>query len=271
MARFILANQAGVASLGAYAAAFGLSRPLDIIFLWASATLMPTLLAAYEEHGAEAARAESRRIFTLISALAIPAAIGLALVATPLATLLIGEGLRADAARALPWLAFAALISGFNLYYWSEAFQLTRRTALRALVMLAPGALQIVLTLWLAQPLGAAGAAIAAGAASLLGAGVLALAGRSLLALPLPLGALTRIALASAAMAAVIFALPRLGGLAELALSVTIGALTYAAAAIALNINGLRSSASALSQALSIRLRAAFHSLFTDRADVRAP
>ena len=41
IARFILAHQAGVAELGAYAAAFGLARPLDIIFIGAGAAFGP--------------------------------------------------------------------------------------------------------------------------------------------------------------------------------------------------------------------------------------
>ncbi len=270
LARFILAHGAGPASLGAYAAAFGLARPLDIIFLWAGAALMPALMAAYDEKGAQAARAEARRVFALVAAMAIPVSVGLALVAPDLASMLVGAGLSAEAAKALPWLVFAALLSGFNLYYWSEAFQLRRRTGLRAAVMLIPGAAQIALTLWLAPRYGAVGAAMAGCGAAAVGAVALARAGRGLKALPLPIGALVRIAAASAIMASAVLALPPIHGAAGLGLDSAIGAITYFAAAIALDVGGVRARATALSQALLVRLRARLHFLFTDQTDVRA-
>ena len=235
IARFILAHQAGVAELGAYAAAFGLARPLDLIFLGAGAALSPLLLAAYEEKGAAAARDAARNVFSLLAATAIPAAIGIALVAEPLAALLVGEALRAETGRALPWLALAGLAAGFNLYYWSEAFQLTRRTGLRALLMLAPGAVQLTLTAALASAFGAAGAGAAALAGAGTGAVLLMLAGRRLIALPAPLSIVIRVAVATAFMALVVLLAP--GGLA---LQVAAGAAAYAAAALALDIAGAR-------------------------------
>ncbi|MDX2275338.1 MAG: polysaccharide biosynthesis C-terminal domain-containing protein [Hyphomonadaceae bacterium] len=271
LARFILADQAGAAELGAYAAAFGLARPLDIIFMWAGAALMPALMAAHDERGADAARAEAKRIFTLVAAIAAPAALGLALIAEPLSRLLIGPALSAGAAHTLPWLALAALLSGFNLYYWSEAFALRRRTGVRALIMTLPGFAQIALTLWFAPLFGAAGAAIAAACAAALGFLLLALIGRQFLPLPLPFAALARIAAACGVMALVILALPRGGDLVTLLLSVLFGALAYGAAAIFLNIGGLKGSLGALSKTFAAKLRPPVHASFTDRANVRAP
>jgi O-antigen/teichoic acid export membrane protein len=269
-ARFILSHQAGAAELGAYAAAFGLARPLDIIFMWAGAALMPALMAAHDQSGADAAREEAKRIFTFVAAIAAPAALGLALVAQPLATLLIGPALTQGAAQTLPWLALAALIGGFNLYYWSEAFQLRRRTGVRAVVMAFPGIAQIALTVWLAPLHGSAGAAIAAAGAALLGFILLALIGRRFLPLPLPFASLARIAIACALMALVVLTLPQAHAIAELALSVTAGALAYGAAALCLNIGGIRRALRALSQTLFLKLRNSVHPSFTDRANARA-
>jgi len=246
LARVILAQQAGEAALGAYAAAFGLARPLDLIFLGAGAAFAPQLLAAYEEKGAAAARELARNAFMLLSALAVPAAVGLALVAEPLSSLLIGVGLSADAANTLPWLACAGVFAGFNLYYWSEAFQLTRRTGVRALVMLAPGIIQIALTLALAPRLGAAGAAMAAAAGALSGTLLLALIGRRLFALPLPGPHLAQVAAATTAMAAVIIILPDFDGALDLVVPIVVGAATYAICAAALDIFGLRRRAASL-------------------------
>lgn len=240
IARLILAGEAGTAPLGAYAAAFGLARALDIMFMGVSAAFAPLVFAAYEERGPDAARNAARRGFVLLAAITLPASIGLAMLAQPVATLMVGEALRAETVATLPWLAMAALMTGFSLYYWSEAFQLTRRTGQRALVMLAPGAVQLALTAWLSPTYGAVGAAIAAAVGASIGAVLLALVGRRLMALPLPLGQLTRIAAATALMALVIAALPGAHTTLGLLQSTLLGAAAYGFAAIALNVMGAR-------------------------------
>ncbi len=243
IARFILAHQAGVAELGAYAAAFGLARPLDIIFIGAGAAFGPLLINAYDQNGASAAQAVAAKAFAIFAALAIPAAVGLALVSQPLAALLVGEGLSASAAAAMPWLALGGVFAGFNLYYWSEAFQLTRRTGLRALIMLAPGAVQLTLTFIFALALGATGAAMAGAAGAAVGTIVLALVGRRLIALPAPIGELARIAIATALMAATVLALPSFSGIAALAAPIAVGAAAYGLGILALNVLGTRDRA----------------------------
>ena len=250
LSRFILAHQAGPAALGAYAAAFGLARPLDLIFIGAGAALATQMLAVYEQHGADAARAIARAGFEAIAAIAAPAAIGLALVARPLASLMVGATLSTDAAALLPWLALAGLAQGFSVYYWSEAFQLTRRTGQRAALMLIPGFVQITLTGTLAFAFGAEGAAMAAAAGAIASALVLAIVGRTLLALPIPFAALTRIGAASAAMTLGVLALPPAQGIAGLALAVSVGAFIYGASALALDLAGVRAKTTALIERL---------------------
>lgn len=236
VARIILAAEAGAGEVGAYAAAFGLARPLDLIFIAAGAALSPLLLSTYEGQGADAIRAPARNGAALMAAIALPAALGIALVAAPLSALLVGQALSAEAARALPWLALAGLASGVNLYYLSEAFQLTRRTGLRALVMLAPGAVQLALTLALTGAHGATGAAIAAAAGAAAGSVLLIVVGRRLIALPLPLAAFARAAAATCAMALAVIAIPN----SDLLLKVAAGAATYVITALALDVAGVR-------------------------------
>lgn len=260
--RFILAAQNDLTSTGAFAAAFGLSRPLDIIFLWASAALTPALLSAYETHGPERTRETARHVFTLLAAIAIPAAFGLALLAEPLATLMIGEGLAQEAGRALPWLAFSALIGGFCHHYLAEAFQLTHRTLLHALLMIVPGVGQVALTFVLAPHYGAVGAAAAGLIASLVAAAILIGFGRRLLALPVPIGVLARIGLACAAMTAVVM-MPPAPDLVSLAGNVVAGVMTYGATIFLLDLGGIRGRISAISQTLASRLRLRLHSSFT--------
>lgn len=269
IARFILAHQAGAAALGAYAAAFGLARPIDLIFISAGAALSPLILTAFEDQGADAARDKARDAFSLLIALALPAAVGLALVAAPLTELMIGEGLRAQAAAALPWLAIAGLFAGFNVYYFSEAFQLTRRTGLRALLMLAPGGVQLIATLLLTPTLGAVGAAIATVLSAAVAMLLLACVGRRLIALPIAWRTLASTALATAIMASAVLALPAAHNVVSLALTIVVGGSVFAISAIGLNLLGVRAVASAVLQALSRRVGVLFHLFFTDRLNVR--
>lgn len=252
IARILLAVQTDTASVGAYAAAFGLARGLDIIFLGLSAAFAPLLLSAYETQGASEARKVARDAFVTLAAIAFPACVGLAFVAEPLSTLMIGESLRAETAAALPWLALAGLFSGFTLYYWSEAFQLAQRTGLRALLMLAPGVVQLGATVALAPQHGAVGAAIAAAASAITGCCLLAVVGRGLVALPVPAGALVRTLAATAVMSGGLALLPLE---ASLVLQVVTGASIYAIAAIALDVLGARGRASAVLQFLAHKLR----------------
>lgn len=269
LTRIIVADQAGAASLGAYAAAFGLARPIDLIFMSAGAALTPVILSAYEHESADAAKRAASNAFATMAAIALPAAMGLALLAQPLATLLVGRALADEAGRALPWLAVAALFSGFNLHYWSEAFQLTRRTGVRALIMLAPGAVQIAITSWLAAGLGAVGAAIAAAAGAACGGLLLAGVGGRLFAPPLPWPALARIGVACAAMTAGVLAAPPAHNAISLAFAVAAGVAGYAAAAFALDLFGARARASAVWQALAPKLREVLHASFTERFHAR--
>ncbi len=249
LVRLILAAQAGAGEVGAYAAAFGLVRPLDILFLAAGAAFSPLLLRAYENEGAQGAQAPARAGIALMAAIAAPAAVGLALVAAPLSTLLVGEAMSANAARALPWLAFAGFLSGFNLYYLSEAFQLTRRTGLRAIAMLAPGAVQLAFTLVLTPDLGAAGAAIGAAVGALIAGVLLLLIGRRLLVLPMPLAAFARVGAATATMALAVLAIPG----PDLLTAVAVGALVYVLAAFAFDVAGIRAVAASACARLSAR------------------
>lgn len=252
VARIIVSAQAGDAALGAYAAAFGLARPLDLVFIGVSAAFAPLVFAAFEKDGPDAARKTAGDAFALLAAFALPACVGLALVADPLAALMIGESVRAEAAHILPWLALAGLFSGFTLYYWSEAFQLMHRTGLRALLMLAPGAVQISATFVLTPVYGALGAAMAAACGAIIGCCFLAVVGRGLIALPVNTGALARALIATAFMAAGLMALPPSAGLA---VEIAVGGALYVSAGLALNLLSARTRLSAVFQTVGAKLR----------------
>lgn len=252
--RFILASTHGDAEIGAYAAAFGLARPLDLICAWIGLSTAPLLLDVYQKRGLIASREVARNASTSLALIATPAAIGLVLVAAPLVHVIMGAGVQDSAARALPWLAIAGLCNGVALHFFSQSFQLTKRTGLRALLLLAAAAFQLVATSVLTPSMGATGAAIAAAAGSVLALLLFAYFGAKSSPLAVAPGALARIGLATLTMAAVVIAIPEIGGLGELILKAMIGAIIYAAAVYFLNIHGARPRVSALLQPLSAKL-----------------
>lgn len=254
LARLILLGQSGEGSLGAYAAAYALARPLDLIFIGLSASFAPLLLAAREVQDDARAQETASGAFTMLIAFAIPACVSLVLLSEPLAAFMIGAELRVEAGRVLPWLALAALCSGFGVHYWSEAFELAHRGGRRAAFMLIPGAVQLALTLLLARNHGAVGAAIAAAAGAALGCSVLAWTGRPLIALPLPAAALARTLAASAFMALCLAIVPAPTGAAGLVLYAAAAAAFYALGAVVLGVLDARVRAAVVLRALAVRL-----------------
>ncbi len=245
--RFLIAGYLGAASVGVYTAGYGLAnRTLDVIFVWAGMAAAPLTIAALEHDGIDGARAMARKAFGLMALLGFPAATGLALVAQPLAAVMTGPAFRAMAAQIIPWIALAGLMNGIMTYYLHEAFTLSRRTAVMAVIMLFPALLNIALNIVLLPRLGLQGAVMATVIAYFAGLVLSALAGRRYFPLPLPWGAAARTALACAIMAAGVKLVPwpqDWPAFALLAAEAAFGAVLYGAAAFALDLAGCRAIA----------------------------
>lgn len=239
--RFLIAAFLGEASVGEYAAGYGVAdKSVLLICAWAAMAAMPLVMSAYERDGPEAAARESRGLIRTLLLLGIPAATGIALVATPLSEALIGEAVRDGARQIIPWIAFAGLLNGLIIHYYSEVFNLTHRTGELALLMLIPAALNIALNLVLIPQFELLGAVAATLISYGLGLGVLVLRGRRLIALPLPLSDLIKVGISAAAMWPIIWMLPDLGAWPELFLKVLGGGITYGLVALALDAGGAR-------------------------------
>ncbi|MEO1660882.1 MAG: lipopolysaccharide biosynthesis protein [Pseudomonadota bacterium] len=239
--RFLIAIFLGEAAVGEYAAGYGVAdKTVLLICAWAAMAAVPLVMAAYERGGADAAAEEARGLIRTLLLLGIPAATGLALVAVPLSEALIGEALREGAQKIIPWIAFAGLLNGLIIHYYSEVFHLGHRTGELALLMIIPAAANIGLNLVLIPQLELLGAVIATLASYGLGLLVLSVRGRRLVALPMPLIDLAKIGVSALAMWPVIAVLPDWGSWGELALKAGLGGLTYGIVAFALDAGGAR-------------------------------
>ena len=247
--RFLLALFMNEAAVGAYHAAYSIAnRTLDVMFVWLGAAGAPALVMALERGGREDLQTAAREQASTLVLIGLPAAVGVALVARPLAEFMIGEDLRTVAASVTPWVALGAFFSGMTTYYFGQAFTLGRRTGWLLLAMSIPAGSNIVLNVLLIPRFGVMGAAWATAISFALGLAASMTIGRRILPLPVPWNALARCGLAAAVMAGAVMMLPSIGGFAELMLDAGVGVIVYGVIAYALNAAGVRD--------LSVRLKA---------------
>lgn len=252
--RFVLAAYRDVSTVGIYQAGYSLSsRTLDVMFIWLGMAGGPAAVAALERGGRAALHATAREQASLMIALTLPATVGLALVAHPLAELMVGPALRDGAVQVTPWIAASAFLSGLTVYYFHTAFTLARRTTLLMFAMALPAAANLLLNLSLVPRFGLQGALWA----TLISYGLGALAsfglGRMVLPLPVPWRTLAKAGLGALGMALAVRVVPAVGGLTELVAKAGLGVLVYGALALALDIGGVRRQALRVGRQLQAR------------------
>lgn len=239
--RFLLAAFMDEAAVGAYHAGYSIAnRTLDVLFLWLGSAGQPALIMALERGGLDRLKTAAREQLSTFLLIGLPAAAGVALVARPLAEVLIGEELRVAAASITPWIALSALLYGLTAYYFGQAFTLGKKTKHLLVAMAIPAGMNVVLNLILVPRFGLMGAAWATAASFGLGLLATQMIGRRVMALPIPWDSLIRCGVATGAMALVVARLPAIGGFAELILDASVGGAVYAAAALTLNAAGVR-------------------------------
>jgi O-antigen/teichoic acid export membrane protein len=239
--RFVLAAYMNEAAVGAYHAGYSLSnRTLDVMFLWLGMAGQPACIAALEQGGRTALRRTAREQAGMMLLVALPASVGLMLVARPLAHVMVGPALADQAAGVTPWIALSALLSGMTTHYFNTAYTLARRTGRLFAVIAAPAAANLALVLWLVPRFGLNGAVWATTASYGVGLLVSIAAARGETALPVPWATLAKAAAATAGMALLVSRVPASGGLAELLLKAMLGASSYAVLALLLDAGGVR-------------------------------
>ncbi len=239
--RFLIAHFLSEADAGAYHAGFSLaSRILDVLFVWFGAAGGPAMVNALEHGGEAALRDNARRQIRTMAFVLFPAVGGLIMVAPSLGALLIGPALRDQAIGVAPLITLGALFSGFNTYYFLQAFTLAKKTRRLVVAMAIPAVGNIALNLILIPLMGLQGAALASClsfAIGLLGSWLL---GLGTLALPVTPLELLKTAACVAAMMAVVALVPGWGGILELAAKAVTGVAVYGALALALDLNDIR-------------------------------
>jgi len=245
--RFLLAAFLDEEAVGVYHAGYSLAnRTLDVMFIWLGMAGGPAMVQALERGGRTALAETASEQSSFMVLLTLPAAVGVALVAGPLAQVMVGEALVEGAAQVTPWIAIGAFFSGVTTYYLHQAFTLGQRTKLLSVAMTIPAGLNLALNLVLIPRFGIEGAMWSTAISYAVGAVASWGLGRQAMPLPLPLEALWKAGAGCAAMAVVVLALPELGGILELALKAGTGAVVYGLVVFALDAAGARTRGHAL-------------------------
>lgn len=241
--RFLIAAFLGEDAAGLYAVAFDFTaQTLTLLMMVINLAVFPMAVRAYEAHGAEAARAQMQHNGSLLVAIGLPCVIGLSVLAPGIAHGFFGLEYRTAAVSIIPLVALGAFLEGMKAYHFDAAFQFVHRTIVQVWIVLVVAVVNIAANLFVIPRWGIEGAAVVSAAAYVLSIGLTIAIGRRHFALPLPIASCARAALASAAMAAVLW--PFRGNVSPAALTVQIAgaAALYAMILVATNFIGLRDS-----------------------------
>ena len=239
--RFVIDFLRGKEAVAAYAAGYGIAhRIIDIVFIWLGMAFAPRLQAAFHRDGKVGVAAQSRWMIEAMVAIALPAAVGLAIVSPTLIGVLVGPDIAPAAQQIGPLIALAAFFQGCSVHYFSEAFQLAKRPWRRALILIAPLLVNLGLNFAWISIWGLAGAVGATLVSFVLACGLMMGFGRRLIPMALPIARLARPVAASGVMAAALLGLPVSDDLVGLSAQVLVGAVVYVAAAWGMDVMGCR-------------------------------
>lgn len=158
--RLLLGKMAGAAAAGSYSVGFDLAQfAIGAIGGAISLAFYPRILTELEDRGDTSARLAMTRYSVLLLAVTLPAAVGLAMISENVVGVLVGPGLRYDAARVMPWICAAAFLGTMKSFLADLSFQLGKWTQGGAIVGVASVAINVVLNLELIPRNGVVGAA----------------------------------------------------------------------------------------------------------------
>ena len=241
--RYIIDYSVGASAVGLYAVANDFtSQTLGSIVGSLSLAGIPLAYRARDRGGAPALQAQLADNARLIFAMAAPLALGVVVLAKPIASVFFGPNFRTGAEIVMALIAMQGLLGNLRSYYFDQAFELAYRTRPQAVISATVAIVSIVGSFVLIPRFTAVGAAAAAVIAGVVGILMSAIWGASILRVPIPLRSWLKTAIATTAMTGVLAAFPKHGGIVELVSLSCIGALVYLGFAAALRFNFVRAT-----------------------------
>jgi O-antigen/teichoic acid export membrane protein len=203
--RFIIAHLIGPAAAGQFSAGADLVRQALIIpAISAAAAFCPLAVRIYTNQGRDAVRSHLEECFEFLLAIVLPASVGLAVVSTPIADVVLGPDFRSMAAAAMPIVSIAVIFQIMTYQYLHIGFLLSERNSFyfwnTSLVLVVNLAVSYVLIM----RLGAVGAAWGRLVAEIFGFASALVLTRWAFPMPVPYLRLTRVLIATMVMAIVV-------------------------------------------------------------------
>ena len=239
--RLIIERLLGPAAAGQYAVAYDLPRQsLGTLMLIVTLAGLPLAVRQMDSDGIVAASWQLKDNGGLLFAIALPATVGLCLLAAPIAAVIVGPEFRATSGLLIPWIAVGVFLHGLKAFYVDHVFVLTRRLRGQLVAAAVGAASNVAGNLILIPRLGLLGAAYSTLGAYLLALLVSVVLARKQFPLHLP-RSLVATGLATLAMATTLLSLPGTPrSVIGLATHVGIGLVVFCAAAFVADTFGMR-------------------------------
>jgi O-antigen/teichoic acid export membrane protein len=224
--RIIIVQVLGTAAVGVYSAAYSLGQALVLVYSPLGFVLFPLAARAWDQGRRQHVGDLFSQVTRYYLLLAIPASLGLTLLAQPLFGLLTRQQF-AIPTQLVFWVAVGVALKGLyqiNVY----VFHLVHKTVLATIILAASTALNILLNIALIPRIGVTGAAVATAVTFLLMAASGVYYGNRLMGYHIYWRDLWRALLAAALMAGAVWLLP-LDGLPLLITGALAGAAVYGA------------------------------------------
>jgi O-antigen/teichoic acid export membrane protein len=203
--RFIIAHLAGSASAGQYTAGVDLVRQaLMIPAISAAAAFFPLAVQIHANKGVAAARGHLEECFEFLLTGMLPACLGFAVLSAHLANVILGPDFRSTAVAVMPIVSIAVIFQMLSYQYLHVSFLLSERNSFYLWNTGSVLIFNAVVSYFLIQHYGSAGAAWGRLAAEIFGFFGALLLTRWAFHMPMPLGRLTRVLIAAVAMAIVV-------------------------------------------------------------------
>lgn len=149
--RYFINYYLGEASTGYYSVGYDLARStLWVIMTSINLASFPLAVRALDRGGPPEANVQLKANFLIMVAISLPAAIGMAVLATRISNIFIGKLYASQVALIIPFISIGTLIAGLKAFYVDQSFQLGKKTYLQMWSVLAAAVVNIVLNiLWI--------------------------------------------------------------------------------------------------------------------------
>lgn len=230
--RYVLEGYHGAREVGLYAVSWTIAdRSISLVVSLFALSSAPLVVDLWQKQGESAVRDFIRRLTQVYLLVAVPAAVGLALVGRRLVALLTAPEFHAGHLIILP-IALAAVLMGIQRNF-QLALLLHKRTGTILQILLLTGGFSVVANLLVVPRFGFVGAGMVSAASYLLFTIVMAVVSRRYLIWPFPWTTLRQTLMASAVMGVAVGGAQSVTGAASwpgLILAVLVGCVAYVAA-----------------------------------------